>query len=57
MFNFCLYRFIAQKVCAFPIKTQYVLPKNTVCFIQKDSMFYMKTQYVFIGKAICFYSC
>jgi hypothetical protein len=48
MFNFCLYRLIAQKVCAFPVKTQYVLYENTVCFTPKHSMFLPERLYVFI---------
>jgi hypothetical protein len=55
MSNFCLYRFIAQKVCAFPIKTQCVLYKNTVCFIQKHSAFYIETQSVLYENTVCFY--
>jgi hypothetical protein len=55
MSNFCLYRFIAQKVCAFPIKTLCVSYKNTVCFIQKHSTFCIETQYVLYENTVRFY--
>jgi hypothetical protein len=39
MFNFYLYQFIAQKVCAFPVKTLCVLYENTVRFYRKGCTF------------------
>jgi hypothetical protein len=56
MSNFCLYRFIAQKVCAFPIKTLCVSYKNTVRFMSCPAIAIQpKREKVMTGKKKTYY--
>jgi hypothetical protein len=57
MFNFCLYRWLAQKVCAFPVKTLCVLYKNPVRFTLKPCAFLPERLCVFFALNFSALSC